>query len=751
MRRKLIKNNNKVNIRERTRSRPFKSNKKPSKIIKNNNFKRRIILRKKEDIINQNLKNIRYNSKEIIRKRVSFSKDIRKRYSSKGKLKKQNLYDKINSYSNNINNTIDDVNLPNKLKMHFNLHKINISYFNNSKKALSVARQNMKLASFELSKLKKETKKFEIFYRNNTDSNKRNNRNFSNNRNQNRKKFNLFYRDYLKEIKISSKKNNKYLENEYKNKILKTEISKEKEKNILDMKGIKKMKLPNIKTETINNANANIIIIDNTKEEENKNNDKIINNYNAKTNVKISNNNTIFKKVKESNSSGNSEYIIKTFDKDKNYYFKKQNLNKYNRISVNQNMNNLKKIEHKNTIGEKEDKNLGIKLDISTNLGCTQKNNNYSTFTNKDKNQSKKKMNKNENKTTIIKDIEMPKKDNLNIETDLNNNKKSFITYKNNIFKDLEHSLNTESRKNPTKTNKNNLNKNEKGSKNKISHKKLVPNNPIKISNHRKNQKNNKKQNIPKILNKTSNSSNFNSFIKNPFIPTEPTTYNTNNHSITNTSIIPRGTSNKKINNNKHSQKTLKNNKKPYVTIRNTVINFNMIDTGLILESLNKKKKGKKRISKIDQNNSFSKLHNNHLFRLCNKYNNNLIQNINNSNIHGDISIKIKTINVNNNLQFNSKKNNYGDKVIKCFKKNNNKYISEHDKFHMKFNSMRLEDIHGLKKNKKNIIKINTNSNIINNDNYLINAGKSHYNTINNEGIASREKRKNFLNKNRKK
>ena len=69
-----------------------------------------------------------------------------------------------------------------------------------------------------------------------------------------------------------------------------------------------------------------------------------------------------------------------------------------------------------------------------------------------------------------------------------------------------------------------------------------------------------------------------------------------------------------------------------------------MIDTGLILESLNKKKKEKKRISTIDQNNSVSRLHNNHLFRLCNKFNSNLIHNINNSNIHGDISIKTKTI-----------------------------------------------------------------------------------------------------------
>ena len=234
-------------------------------------------------------------------------------------------------------------------------------------------------------------------------------------------------------------------------------------------------------------------------------------------------------------------------------------------------------------------------------------------------------------------------------------------------------------------------------------------------------------------------------------MPTESTIYNTINQSTIN-SNIQREISNKKINNNnKISQKALKNNKKkPCVTIRNTVINFNMIDTGLTLESLNKRKKEKKRINTIDQNNSVSKLHNNHFFRLCNKFNSNLLQNINNSNIHGDISIKAKTINVNNNLQFNKKKMKYGEKIIKSIKKNKI-FINEDDKFHMKFNSMRLQDINGLKRKKKNIIKINTNSNIINNNNKLVSINKNHYNIISNEGIPSRDKRKNFLNKNGKK
>jgi hypothetical protein len=113
----------------------------------------------------------------------------------------------------------------------------------------------------------------------------------------------------------------------------------------------------------------------------------------------------------------------------------------------------------------------------------------------------------------------------------------------------------------------------------------------------------------------------------------------------------------------------------------------------------------------IGTNNSVNKLQNNHLYGLCNKFNNNLMPNINNNNIQGDISIRTKTINVNsnnnnNNMHFNSKKLlNYGDKYMKHFKKISNiktkKFINNHDKIHMKFNSMRLEDFNGLKTKKK--------------------------------------------------
>ena len=538
------------------------------------------------------------------------------------------------------------------------------------------------------------------------------------NHNKKLNNFNLLYRKNLKEINLNMKnKKRKYkADEENKRKILKTEISKEKGKNILEIKGIRKMILPDIKIDKINNTN--IKIIDNTKDEE-EISDKIIQkNYNTKTNIKKVNNYNIFKKIKEANNSRNSEYIIRTFDREKNQLYMKQHLNKYSRISGTLNSNYLKKIQKKNTIDE-QDKFRRINIDISTNIGCSKKNNTGNNNNKKEINNSNKKLIKKDNKNIIKKNV-ISKKDLLNINTDLNNKKDplkdKYMNEKNYNLKNIENILKTEPSKKPSISHKQNYNS-EKDSKINFSHKKIDPINPLKITNYRKNQKNIKKQNIPKILNKTSNSSNYNSFIKNPFIQNESNTFNTINQSTNNTNVATNSNNQtqntiiKKSINNKNSQKVLNNNrKKPCVTIRNTVINFNMIDSGLILSSLNRKKEGKKKISTIGQNNSLNRLHNNHLYGLCNKFNSSLIPNINNSNIHGDISIKNKTINVNNNnnLNFNERKISiYGEKYILNFKKTSNlnkkQTMNNYDKFHMKYNSMRLEDFKALKDKKKNL------------------------------------------------
>ena len=181
--------------------------------------------------------------------------------------------------------------------------------------------------------------------------------------------------------------------------------------------------------------------------------------------------------------------------------------------------------------------------------------------------------------------------------------------------------------------------------------------------------------------------------------------------------------------------------KKPLVSIRNTVINFNMIDSGLLLASLKRKKNGKKNYFNYASNNSVNKiniLQNNHLFGLCNKFNSNITLNSNNnrqilSNMNkfdNNNYIKLTKTISNNNKQIYR----YGDKSGYNFGK---KYKNNNDKGqgHIKYNSMRLEDYYGLKK-KKNLKNINTNKidNTINsnNGNKKMNIDYNHFNTINN-------------------
>ena len=181
--------------------------------------------------------------------------------------------------------------------------------------------------------------------------------------------------------------------------------------------------------------------------------------------------------------------------------------------------------------------------------------------------------------------------------------------------------------------------------------------------------------------------------------------------------------------NDKNALNNLNNigKKKPLVSIRNTVINFNMIDSGLILDSLKRKKNVKKTSnSNFVPNNSVNKLQNNHLFNLCNKFNNNF--NFNNHLMlnHEYHSNKTKTINTQGNI---NKVFKYGEKMNNKFKTKN--YLNNYVRCHIKYKSMRLEDYYGLKK-KKNLKNINTNKieNGINNNKFM-DIDLKHFNTVN--------------------
>ena len=765
IRRKLIKNKHRLNIRERTKSKITKSNKKPSKLVTYNNLKRPFTVQKKIEI-NKNLNNMKFNSKKLVNKRTNNSKIFQKKFSSKGNVNnRKKIVNPIN-----VNNTIEDEEIPKKLKIHFNFQKINENLINSSKRTNSIVKHNIKLSSYETIKVKKDAKYMNNMYEINTTVKKKTKKNLSKLRqnNVNDIKFNLLHKKNIKKININLKNiNNKYLENENKKNIIKTEISKEKEKPQLETKEIKKTKLPNINTEFINNANIKIIENNNTDTngDFDINNEKNMKrNYNTKTNKKkIMNNKKYEKSIRVKN-----DYIMRTFDKQNFERFINNDYNKYSRISGNINMNILKNIQHRNTIDVEDNRNHRINIDISTNLGC-RKNNNTSinNTTISDNNQNSKLIKEKTNKKKDISEndsniniIDIDSNNNISKNNKLNKNitqrEKINITNRNNTninLKTIEKVLKTDPGKKTiipsSKTLINIESYNTKDNNNQFLNMKIAPLKTNKINNYQKKEKKSKRQNlnIPKNLNKTSNS-NFHSFIKNPFIPTETTNYinikNTINQSNTTQSTNQL---NKKINNtnntnntnNKNSQKLINNNKKkPCVTIRNTVINFNMIDSGLFLASLNRKKDSKKKSTIMNQNNSVNRLQNNHLYGVCNKFNNNLVPNINN-NLHGDISIKTKTINVNsnNNLHYNGKKvENYMKNYKKIKSINNKKFINNYDKIHMKYNSMRLEDFYGLKGKRKTINEINTHKIGNTSNTKLINNEIKRYNTINNEDFV---------------
>ena len=186
--------------------------------------------------------------------------------------------------------------------------------------------------------------------------------------------------------------------------------------------------------------------------------------------------------------------------------------------------------------------------------------------------------------------------------------------------------------------------------------------------------------------------------------------------------------------NEKYNSHNLK--KKPLVSIRNTVINFNMIDSRLILDSLRRKKSGKKLMkSTFTQNNSDIKYQNNHLFRLCKKFNNNIFSNNRDNRLQtNDEYIMTKTKTINQNKMYQSKIMRYGDKITNKY--SNKKSINNYDKKHIKFNSMRRLVEQSVLNSKKKLKNLNMKSigNTINDHNKIMsmNIDMSHYKTINN-------------------
>ena len=233
------------------------------------------------------------------------------------------------------------------------------------------------------------------------------------------------------------------------------------------------------------------------------------------------------------------------------------------------------------------------------------------------------------------------------------------------------------------------------------------------------------------------------------------------NKNIQNNDILKTGT----INNNRryiiprNSEALSTSKKNPFVTIRNTVINFNMIEPGLILPSFNKKSQDKRKYNMIGPYNTQNQINPTKKYsrETINTYNTknynnsiNRFSSINNNNSSFKPLFKNKTINsnhsnnhslsINHNTLINRdllysgngrlKTQTLENKIsaISSFNKLINKMKNKQlynkisnsvEKNHLKFKSMKLNDIlyRNKQKSEKKSLELTGINNTINNSN----------------------------------
>ena len=737
LRNKLDKNN--INFNIRTTSHDYRNNKNTTKTINFHNFKLNYAQKTNIDI-SPKLKTAKHNNKNIIRKRINYTNIIKQNFNSKESLDFKNSNKKGNIYINNINNTIDNEKLPYKMRINFNFKQVRHNSRKDSQRANSSNKNNMKMNSFETS-IKKDKKYLDNLISINSNIKKYEKKlNFGDmDKNEDKK-----HKNKIKEINIHY--NNKTLElNEdnnlkrYKDNLIKTETNKEERKR-------RNSKLQNISTHNSNNGNIKII--------ENVNAHHYFRSNNIKQNLrKIINDQ---KSIEKEDSKINNDNIKKNVEKSKYSHIKKDNLN--NNTIENININNILNKNHiqKKTIDATSNKRHKINTDILSNMGYIKAINTYNDNTE----HYTRKINNKENKR-------IPSKKREQIPIDIANHlnrkrafKDAYISNNNSSLNTIENITKSEHKKKIEPKKKNFdliINDNIKHNRKNIIHIKLNSIN-AKTSRHM-NQKMifnyNKKQssiisNNSHILNQTNNSNTNNTSIKNPFLNTSSNYLDSLNPSVNYNNISSNSQNINYINRRYKNSQTIAYNakrKKPYVTIRNTVINFNMIDTGLFLSSLNKKHS--KKANEIAGNKNpvttipGNRMHNNRLYGLCSKYSNgNTNISINNNSIDQNFPSRTRNIRIGHkDLNYkriiqNIERNNNTKSYIKIEDKNiNNKYRGNPDKTHIKYNSMKSEDFYFLKGGKK-IKNLNIDNNLLNSadgrDKYS-GAKQGHFNSTSNE------------------
>ena len=784
IRNRLIKNDARIN--NRTKSRENKSNKNANKTLNFQNFLnfKKHLIQKTNINVSPKIKDIRNYNRNIIKRRKNYTNIIQNNFGSKERLNHRKTMKKGNIYVNNINNTIDNEKIPYLLKVNFNFpKKIDNFSTKNSKRTRSTGKSNIKMSSYET--IKKDKKYLDNLININSNIKKYEEKlNHGNMTNKNKDINNIKIKNNIKEINIQLNdvkiKNNSSVDeytssnNLYKDNILKTESTNEKGNQL---QKIKKISIPNINTNSIDNKNSNINIIENISNEKgiSKEKNKL---YNTNTNTSNVRKKKISLKKKGNIESKeiNDKFMKKTFQNSK----KIKNSKMYGNISGIINKTNILNQNSQEKIFEKENnKKHKININILDNLGYIKINdkinNNTAQYT-------RKKIVYNFKKKGISNKTEIIEKDNMNY----NNRKKLLkdinISNNNSKINTLESdSKIAQKKKNVEKKKKNfDLTINTKENKKSIIHIKLNSIND-KINNHdnKINSNYSKKQNNmisnQKISNKVNNS-NISALLKNPFLNESNYVDSLNpsinhNYSINNNypsfNFLNRNTKNSQIISHKSKKK------KPCVTIRNTVINFNVIDPSLF-SALNRRKELKKRNYKIGPNNSVYKIKNNRLYGLCSKYSNGNISNSNSTNtnfVTGNTSninyksiadsfpLKTKTINVKSNYDLNSKKIFAYEEVNKSKESKKSNYLGNkstnkknmidiQDKSHIKYNSMKLREFNESKDRKRELKNLNINNLLLNtiNDNNKLYIKNEHFNTANNGAFSPINEKNKIIN-----
>ena len=300
---------------KRMKSKDFRNNK---KLIKTNNYNNinKELTRKKNvgKSVDSSILNYKKNNKNLIHKKINNTNIIKNKFNSKENLKKNDNMYMNNIYMNYINNTIDEESLNNKKYLNYDFKLYNDPY--NQKKVRSVAKKNIKKASLETTFNKENNKYLNNLLTINSSikkyENKLNSVGYQNPKTNNKNILGIRY-NLLKKIN----NNNNGVENN----LNKSRIKTNREK----------IKIPNIKTNIINNINEKINIINNTQDENNTIDNNFNNNIHNNINIINNGKSKIVPKNTESNIKVNKEkYIKKDVGKLNHVRLLKLNSNNHN-------------------------------------------------------------------------------------------------------------------------------------------------------------------------------------------------------------------------------------------------------------------------------------------------------------------------------------------------------------------------------------------------------------------------------------